>query len=196
MKDLILDWGERAILLLMFGMFVIANIQSGDAYNYILIVAEALTAFFVLTRRKAFSITEKPLDWFLGLAGTFFPLLVRPGGEALLGWPAALLMIVGTVISICAKFSLNRRFGIAPANRGVQANWAYAVIRHPMYAGYVLAQIGFLLHNPTLNNVVIYAIAWGLQLARIQREENHLLQDDAYRTYAQRVRFRLVPGVY
>jgi protein-S-isoprenylcysteine O-methyltransferase Ste14 len=195
-KDLVLDWGERAILLLIFAVFAMANIQSGDAYNYILIVAEALTAFFVLTRRKAFSVTEKPLDWFLGLAGTFFPLLIRPGGEALLGWPAAVLMLLGTLISISAKFSLNRRFGIAPANRGVQANWAYAFIRHPMYAGYVLTQIGFLLHNPTLTNLAIYAVAWSLQLARIHREEAHLLQDDAYRAYTERVRFRLVPGVY
>lgn len=196
MKDFVLDWGERAVLLLMFVMFVMATVRSADAYNYILIVAEALTAWFVLTRRKAITITEKPLDWFLGLAGTFFPLLIRPGGEPLVGWPVAVLMVVGTAISIGAKFSLNRRFGIAPANRGVQANWAYAIIRHPMYAGYVLTQIGFLLHNPTLHNVAIYAVAWGLQLARIHREEQHLLQDDAYRDYAAKVRFRLVPGVY
>lgn len=196
MKDIVLDWGERAILLLLFAMFLMANISSGDAYNYILIVAEALTAWFVLTRRKAITITEKPMDWLLGFGGTFLPLLIRPGGEALLGWPAAVLMVVGTTISIAAKFSLNRRFGIAPANRGVQANWAYAVIRHPMYAGYMLAQIGFLLHNPTLTNLAIYAVAWSLQLARIQREEQHLLQDDAYRAYAERVRFRLAPGIY
>lgn len=196
MKDLVLDWGERAILILVFVLFALATIRTGDIYDYTLILAEALTAWFVLTRRKAITITEKPLDWALGMAGTFAPLMARPGGEPLLIWPAALLMIIGASISIGAKFSLNRRFGIAPANRGVQAKWAYSIIRHPMYAGYLVTQIGFILHNPTLYNVAVYAVAWSCQLARIHREEQHLLQDDAYRAYAEQVRFRLVPGIY
>jgi protein-S-isoprenylcysteine O-methyltransferase Ste14 len=87
-------------------------------------------------------------------------------------------------------------FGIAPANRGVQAGWAYAVVRHPMYLGYMIMQLGYLMHNPSPRNLAVYGIAWMFQVARIEREERHLLRDAAYQHYAGRVRRRLVPGVY
>lgn len=196
MKDLIVDWGERVVLLLLFAMFVISNFRTGDMIDLVIIVGEAMTAFFVLTRRQAISITQSPADWLLAFAGTMMPLLIRPGGEPLAGWWAGLLITGGTMVAVAAKLSLNRRFGIAPANRGVQSGWAYALVRHPMYLGYMVAQVGYLLHNPTPQNLAIYLCAWSLQVGRIAREEHHLMQDEAYRDYAGRVRHRLVPGVY
>lgn len=196
MKDIVFDWGERIILISLFLMFATSNLASRELGNMIILVGEAMTAYFVLTRRRALSITEKPVDWLLAFAGTFAPLLARPGGEPLADGVATGLLVVGTLIALAAKLSLNRRFGIAPANRGVQASWTYALIRHPMYLGYMVAQAGYLLHNPTIWNLTLYAAAWMLQLARIAREERHLMQDSAYRDYAARVRHRLVPGLY
>jgi protein-S-isoprenylcysteine O-methyltransferase Ste14 len=196
MKDLVLDWGERLVLLSLFALFVAANFRSGDPINMVIIVGETMTAFFVLTRRRAISISENPVDWALAFAGTMAPLLIRPGGEPLAGWLAAALVTGGTLFAVAAKLSLNRRFGIAPANRGVQSSWSYALVRHPMYLGYIVCQVGYLLHNPTAANLAVYACAWLLQVARIGREERHLMQDEAYRDYARRVRHRLVPHLY
>jgi protein-S-isoprenylcysteine O-methyltransferase Ste14 len=196
MKDLVMDWGERLILILLFAMFTIANIRSGDPVNDIILIGEGLTAFFVLTRRRAISISDSPMDWALAFCGTLLPMAARPGGEPLAGWLAGLLLAGGTFVALAAKLSLNRRFGIAPANRGVQIGWAYAVVRHPMYLGYMIAQVGYLLHNPTLRNCMLYALVWLFQVARITREERHLMADVAYQAYASRVRRRLVPGVY
>ena len=196
MKDLVMDWGERLVLLALFAMFAAANLGSGDPIDVAILVVETATAFFVLTRRKSISISQSPTDWTLAFGGTLLPLLVRPGGEPLLGAAPGVLIAVGTVVAMAAKLSLNRRFGIAPANRGVQAGWAYALVRHPMYLGYMIAQTGYLLHNPSLRNAGIYAFGWACQVARIACEERHLMQDVAYRDYASRVRRRLVPGVY
>ena len=196
MKDFMMDWGERLVLLALFALFAASNLRSGDPIDMAILVLETATAFFVLTRRKSVSISQSPTDWILAFGGTLLPLLVRPGGEPILGAMAGVLIAVGTLVAVAAKLSLNRRFGIAPANRGVQAGWAYALVRHPMYLGYMIAQIGYLLHNPSLANVGLYAFGWALQVARIICEERHLMQDDAYRDYAGRVRHRLVPGVY
>jgi protein-S-isoprenylcysteine O-methyltransferase Ste14 len=195
-RDAVVDWAERALLLLLFVLFAASNLRSEDWINWAFIVMEALTAWFVLTRRRAVSISEHPVDWAVALGGTLLPLLARPGGEAGATWTASVLVIAGTAVAVFAKLSLNRRFGIAPANRGVQTTLAYAVVRHPMYAGYVVAQVGYLLHNPDLRNLLLYLGCWSFQLARITLEERHLMKDPDYRSYADGVRFRLLPGVY
>ena len=107
----------------------------------------------------------------------------------------ACIWAAGLFISLAAKISLNRRFGVAPANRGVQAHGAYAFIRHPMYAGYLLMNGAYLLLNPTILNGIVYSIAWSCQLGRINREESWLRRDPAYREYAKSVRFRVFPGL-
>lgn len=196
MKDLAIDWGERLILVLLFVLFSLSNLRSGDAVNDVIIVGEAMTVFFVLTRRKAISISESPIEWLLAFGGTLLPLSARPGGEPIGGWIAGALITGGTIVALAAKLSLNRRFGIAPANRGVQIGWAYAVVRHPMYLGYMIAQVGYLMHNPTPQNLAFYGVAWAVQIARIGREERHLMMDAAYRAYSTQVRRRLVPGLY
>lgn len=196
MRDLTLDWGERMLVLLLFLAFAVSNIRSGDWTNYLLVATEAVSLIFILIRRRALSVSQSPFDWTLAISGTMAPLLIRPGGEALGGYLAAAMIVIGTALSVGAKISLNRRFGLTPANRGVQADWAYALVRHPMYLGYIIAQAGYLLHNPTISNALIYVVGWGLQVARVWREERHLLQDEAYRAYATRVRFRLIPGVF
>jgi protein-S-isoprenylcysteine O-methyltransferase Ste14 len=105
-------------------------------------------------------------------------------------------MIAGLLLNISAKVALNRSFGLAAANRGVKRAGPYRLLRHPMYAGYAMTQIAFLLLNPCLWNLGVYALSWSVQILRIRAEEKVLLEDPAYRAYAGEVRFRLLPGVY
>jgi len=195
-KAKLIDWSERLFLLAIYVAFVRANLAAPDVINWLTIALETVTALFVLTRRSAISVSENPADWAFAIMGSFLPLALRPGGEPILGFMSLPLISMGILFSVFAKISLNRRFGIMPANRGVQSAWAYSVVRHPMYFGYFLTQTAYLLHNPTPLNIALMALCWGLQFARILREENHLMLDEAYRTYAARVRRRLIPGVY
>ena len=53
------------------------------------------------------------------------------------------------------------------ANRGIMVGGPYRMIRHPMYAGYMLNQFGFLLDNPSAWNLAVYCVCWGMQIGRI-----------------------------
>lgn len=192
----VLDWSERLLVVALFALFALANYRSHDVSNWLLIVLEAVSVGFVLTRRKAISVSEAPADWALAIGATCFTLLLRPGGEPLIHVLPPLLITLGGLIAASAKMSLNRRFGIAPANRGVQSAWAYSLVRHPMYLGYVVAHIGYVLHNPTSQNVLVILTTWVLLVLRIHREERLLMEDGDYRAYASKVRNRLIPGLY
>jgi protein-S-isoprenylcysteine O-methyltransferase Ste14 len=65
-----------------------------------------------------------------------------------------------------------------------------------MYLGYFLSQLGYLLSSPTVWNTCIYLCVWLLLIARVHAEERILREDDEYREYMSRVRFRIVPGLY
>jgi len=193
----ILDLAERIILVLLFAAFANATLRAGHVANLLLLITEGMSVFFILFRRRAFSVSTEPVDWALALGGSMLPLLVRPGAAAIAPEVVTTaLMSLGALITVLAKLSLNRRFGMAPANRGVQAGWAYSIVRHPMYAGYVLVQLGFLLSNPSLWNLCLYLACWSVQLGRVFREERWLLTDPDYQTYAAKVRYRLVPGIF
>ncbi len=83
-----------------------------------------------------------------------------------------------------------------PANRGVKTRGLYRVVRHPIYAGYTLTHIGFLLGFPSLQNAALYAAVFAIEVMRLLREEAVLKRDPAYVDYAARVRYRLLPGVF
>ena len=193
-----LDLAERALLVLCFGFFLAANLAVFKPLNMVIVLTELIAVVCILLRRPATSTSLSPLDWTLAIVGTVGPMFARPidhpvklVSELL---PAG-LWVAGMIISVAAKLSLNRRFGVAPANRGVQARGAYAFIRHPMYAGYLLMNSAYFLLNPTVLNGIVYAIVWSCQFGRIHREEAWLRQDPAYRDYSRAVRFRVVPGL-
>jgi protein-S-isoprenylcysteine O-methyltransferase Ste14 len=192
----ILDLCERFAAVMMFATFCAATLHSHHWQNLLILVSEVLTIAFILTRRSTDAVSQKPLDWALAFAGTMAPWLVRPGTEPLSQSAGVALLVIGTAVAIAAKLSLNRSFGLAPANRGVKRRGAYVFVRHPMYLGYFIAQAGFLLLNPTLQNLAAYAFAWAIQIARLLREEAWLSADPEYRAYADHVRFRLIPGAF
>ena len=65
-----------------------------------------------------------------------------------------------------------------------------------MYAGYTLTHIGLLFAMPSFFNAALYALALGLQISRIYREERVLRLDPMYREFASHVPYRLVPYVF
>jgi protein-S-isoprenylcysteine O-methyltransferase Ste14 len=192
----LLDVCERFAVVLMFAVFCASTLRSHHWQNLLILVSEALTLIFILARRSTDAVSQQPVDWALAFAGTMAPWLARPGAEPLSQTAGLGLLVVGTAVAIAAKISLNRSFGLAPANRGVQRQGVYVFVRHPMYLGYFLSQAGFLLLNPTRRNLAVYACGWTVQIARLLREERWLLADPHYRDYAKQVRFRLVPGAF
>jgi protein-S-isoprenylcysteine O-methyltransferase Ste14 len=199
---LALDLAERVALAVFFsGMtwtFLRSWQETGQVANLILLPSEGSVVVFALTRRFAREVSVRPFDWLVALLGTTAPLLVRPsGGEAVL--PALVcvpVMLAGSALQIAAKFTLRRSFGVVAANRGVKIGGPYRMMRHPMYAGYFMTQLAFLLMNPSAWNAAVYAFAFVLQIGRITAEERVLGSDPAYRAFAAAVPYRLLPGVF
>jgi protein-S-isoprenylcysteine O-methyltransferase Ste14 len=192
-----LDLFERVAVGTLFAWLAlrfVPAIQDQPA-NLIFLASESLVALFIIFRRSTEDISIRPMDWAIGFLGTLLTMLVVPGGE---GWAgaAAALMFAGLIISLGAKLSLRRSFGVVAANRGVKKSGLYAMVRHPMYLGYFLTNAGVLLLNPSLWNAGLLA-AWSFcQIYRIHAEERVLSQSEDYRSHAEKVRFRLLPFVY
>ncbi len=73
----------------------------------------------------------------------------------------------------------------------------YAVIRHPGYAGMTILAVGAALLLGSFVALVPALIYAGLVLRRVLFEDAFLKQNlEGYREYSERVRFRLVPGVW
>jgi protein-S-isoprenylcysteine O-methyltransferase Ste14 len=217
-KHLVLDFVERAIVLILFLYFVnkmfprfaalivteIAHPEllwlaaSTNLEAALLVISEFLGVFLILTRRYATMLSMRPSDWALSLIAVNAPLLVTPAAANtfLPSQIATVLMTAGMIIQISAKATLWRSFGLVPANRGIKTGGPYRIIRHPMYAGYTLTHIGFLLGFPSLQNCLLYLTSFLVEVARLMREELILNQDPLYRQYAARVRYRLLPGVF
>lgn len=166
--------------------------------NLLLIPSEGLVVIFLLFRRSTGQISLRWQDWLLALLATLSPMLVQPGvGVALL--PPALgatLLVMGTIVQVHAKLTLGRSFGCVPAHRGLQLAGPYRFVRHPMYAGYLLGHVAFLLMNPTLWNMGAYAVCYALQIPRLLAEERLLANDGEYRSYQTSVKYRMIPGIF
>lgn len=200
---LALDWLERIAVLGWYAWFVWRLIPSGSeslwSANWVNIASESLVIVLFLIRRPATAISLRPTDWLLATGATMLPLSVSPAEsprQYVFQVICAIVLICGLVIQIRAKVSLGRSLGMVPANRGIKRGGIYQLVRHPMYAGYFISHIGFLLLHPTFWNASVYSVAVVLQVLRILAEERFLAQNADYREYMQNVRYRLIPGIF
>jgi protein-S-isoprenylcysteine O-methyltransferase Ste14 len=195
----VLDWIERLTLFLLFGG-LLARIWPtlGDhPFNLLLLTSDGLVVALTLLRRPSDMVSRSTVDLVLAMTATSAPLLAIGGGQPLVH-PALGngLMALGLALSFYAKITLWRSFGLVAANRGVKRHGPYRVIRHPMYLGYAITQVGFTLLNPVWSNVFIYGAAFGLQILRLKAEEGLLVRDPVYAAYMERVKYRLAPGLF
>lgn len=193
-----LDMSERLIVVVLTILFLsrlMPHVGDGP-YNMLIMVSEGMTALFMVIRRPG-PMATTAYAWIVAMVGTWSPLLVMPGGiEWLPSSAATALMVGGLMCSISAKIFLRRSFGVVPANRGVQRDGPYRAVRHPIYFGYLLTQAGFLLSCYSGWNLLVYTACWLAMILRIRAEEAVLAEDEAYREYRKRVRYRLLPAIW
>jgi len=188
------------LLIGVYAAFVRINLPlatHGDLAVLLLVLQETCAIALAVTRQRAIATCswDSPAAM-LGWCSTLAPLLVRPANPAPWSLVGGALQMIGQILALSATLTLGRSFGIVAANRGVQSGGLYRIIRHPFYAGYLLAFGGYVLAHPSPPNSIVLLVWIGIQLARIQVEERLLGADPSYRAYAARVRFRLLPGIW
>lgn len=129
----------------------------------------------------------------LAIAGVAFQLRATEGG-----WSPLIeaLFVAGSLLAIWAFFSLGRSFAILPAVRAIETRGAYRWLRHPAYAGELLMLLACCLSRPGALTLSVALAALPLVALRIGAEEALLGRSEEYRAYVQRVRYRLVPGLW
>lgn len=193
---------EMVIVLLLYSVLVARLFQSDgpnwNLANLYLLPSEGLVVVFMLFRRRTERISGRWQEWLLALAATVSPMLVRPtAGTALVSpFLGASVLLFGTIVQVHAKLTLGRSFGCVPAHRGLKLTGPYQFVRHPMYAGYLISHIAFLLMNPTIWNAALYAACFSLQIPRLLSEERLLARDPSYRDYQSNVKYRIIPGLF
>ena len=195
-----LDRFEQMAIIILWVLLARRVFTAANPLAPLILVGETAVVIFVLLRRPTEAISLRLSDWLLAITATFMPLLIIPADT-----PPALhaliplgvgLAVVGNAVQLAAKLFLRRSFGIAPANRGIKTGGIYRIVRHPMYAGYLLMHIGILILMPTAHNFIIYAISWSAQIPRLLAEERLLRDDPVYPGLMAETRWRLIPGIF
>jgi protein-S-isoprenylcysteine O-methyltransferase Ste14 len=140
-----------------------------------------------------------------------FPLMIVAGLDHRFGWSPVFpiwLNILGFILialgyAIASWAMAENRFfsGMVriQAERGhmVCDSGPYRVIRHPGYAGNILPLPGIVLALSSVWTLIPAAIALVIAVTRTALEDRTLQEElPGYREYAQRVRYRLLPGIY
>jgi protein-S-isoprenylcysteine O-methyltransferase Ste14 len=118
-----------------------------------------------------------------------------------LAWAGAPLVVLGGALRSWSIVTLGPRFTfyvrVEPGQPLVDGG-PYRLVRHPSYAGGLLALVGLALACGTWPSFVLVVAPWVALVAYRIRVEERALEEtlgDAWRAYARRTR-RLVPGVW
>lgn len=162
-------------MMLGFGMLAFYRWQQTQLIFFLLLVLRDFAAgYFFLSRYTA---KEKAglIPSILAYVSSATPLLyfspISTSKALALG--ADLLSIAGFLMVAFATLELGKSIGIAPANRGLISSGIYRHIKHPMYLGYVISEVGMVLLNPL--NAALIVISVSLYSFRA-KSENRILK--------------------
>jgi len=117
-------------------------------------------------------------------------------GDSISQPAGAVVVTVAALWSMASLVSLGRSFGVRPALRTLITRGPYQVMRHPIYASYVLSDIGYNVQEWNVGSLLLTVAGWVSLVYRIDAEERVLAGDDRWRGYASAVRYRLVPRLW
>lgn len=134
------------------------------------------------------------------VAGTFLSagfVLLPPRELSSALYLASLLLIVGgTTLAIYAALMLGRSMSILPEARRLVTSGPFALARHPLYLGEIIAVSGVALQYLSAWALLLFVLVSVFQLQRMKYEERVLFQVfPKYGDYMARTA-RLIPGVY
>ena len=196
------DLVARAIVIVLFSLLsanLLGNfLRTGHVTGLLLLASESLVVVLTIVRRRTRLIDRSAAGVLATAMSVAGPPLLRAvdGSHMVPDAITAIASVAGLGLVIVGKLALGRSFGIAPANRGVVVRGPYVLVRHPIYAGYLVTHVAFLIAHPTPWNAAVLVMADGALVVRALIEERVLSADADYQSYCRRVGWHLVPGVF
>ena len=142
------------------------------------------------------------------VTASFFVLLVLCGLDHKFGWsnvplPAVLFgdVLIAFSFVIFTKVCLENHFAAATIQlaegQSVVDTGMYGIVRHPMYAGALLLMLGIPLALGSACSAPVILVTIAVLIWRIVDEEKFLRANlKGYSEYCQKVKHRLLPGIY
>jgi protein-S-isoprenylcysteine O-methyltransferase Ste14 len=172
--------------------------RTGRVTGLLLLVSESLVVVLTIARRRTQIVDRSASAAIMTALSLVGPALLRANDAAALvpDTITAMLAGVGLFIVVVGKVTLGRSFGVVPANRGVVVRGPYTFVRHPIYTGYLITHLMFLVAHPTPWNAAVILVSDAALILRALMEERILSGDVEYQSYCRRVGWHLVPGVF
>ena len=192
----------RATVGVLFTLLSINILQdflhTGRVTGLLLLVSEGLVIVLTVIRRPAQFVDRSIRAAMVTAISVIGPPLLLPSstGGLVPDLFTAVASALGLSLVVVGKLTLGRSFGLVPANRGVVIRGPYALVRHPIYSGYLITHLAFLIAHPRWWNVVVLATADTALVVRALIEERVLNRDAEYQAYCERVGWHLVPGLF
>ena len=157
----------------------------------------AIAVVFVLLRPQALRQDTSPSAIAIAFSATLLPIVYGVAGvhshlvPMVLAAQALAIVLMGSSL-LC----LRRNFSILPQYRSVVATGPYRLVRHPIYASYLLFDGALVVGSGSTAGVMLWLAEFGLLAGRAAYEENLLADTDPdYARYRAAVPWRLVPYV-
>ena len=200
-KSLVLELLMKIMAIIGMVYFINQAYQAYmNAHNptvLLLLVEELITVFLIVAAKFTDTRNFSPLPMIATICGTFyfFAVSLGSGTKLIPDNIASMRLICAICWQIYAKIYLGRSFGLLPACRTVVDTGPYRLVRHPIYLGYFIGHMSFLFNNFSLWNVTVFTLLYLFQVLRIIYEEQVLSQNEQYREYKTRVKYRFIPFV-
>jgi protein-S-isoprenylcysteine O-methyltransferase Ste14 len=181
--------------LFFLGVVPAALHYGSDAADYIWAVGAGLMGLLALVRPppKTSMVTASSITATAGMMLVPGTMRLAPTSAGAVYVAAIAVELAAVIITQFGRLYLGRRFALLPANRGIVASGPFRVVRHPVYAGWLLLMTGFAMAHPSARNAIAVVLAMPFMVWRIAQEEALLGRDPDYRAYMERTRFRLIP---
>jgi len=191
----------RIGVVLLFLRHGVAAAQVSFSTNGVIAAFETLSTIVFLwaTLKIEFS-KNADLSWraIVATSGSMvIPLFLEHGDPASAGrLPGLLLFILGVCVSLLSVVEIWPSFDILPSFRSISTGGPYAVVRHPIYCGYLISMSGYLTIFLSVQNMILVGVLALLLFWRAILEERSLESSDpGYRVYRRRVPYKLFPAI-
>jgi protein-S-isoprenylcysteine O-methyltransferase Ste14 len=191
------------LLCLFWGFFTFndlrAVLKGFDFVELLWLIYNATITLLFLIRTRPSVVSMNPVHWVVALVTSFsgfFFFRVEASQNAVLSFTAESFIIFALFLAIFSSFILGRNYDFLPALRGVKTRYLYGIIRHPMYLSSIIIKLGYILKNPSVYNILLFAVIIVLYDKRARYEEGIMANSNVYADYLQKVKYRFIPGIY